>query len=588
MIAILTDKPTVGKGIAKVVGAVKSENGYMAGNGYIVTWTFGNMLSLAMPSAYGLRWMEREDFPIVPHEYHLMAKHVKSDCGWIPDANALKQLNILKRILSECDSIISATDASREGEMLFRYLYRYLGCSQPVNRLWISSLTDEAIRKGLENLLPIEMFDGMFLAADSRNKADWLLGVNASYAICKATGLGNHSLGRVQTPLLAAISRRYRERENHIVTDNWNLYINVCKGKHLLKLRSVDEFDNRNAAMDLYNDCKLIANAHITGIQKDNQEIPAPALYNFSELQKDANHYFGLTIAQVQEVVQNLYEKKLISYPRTSSRHIPQDVFNTLPSILDQVLHWKEFRPYAAEIGIDVENLTRLVIDEDRVTEHHAILITGLYPENLTDNENKVYRLILGRMLETFMPSCQIECTTIEAVCAARKFQLKTFRIIRKGWYNIFEHTRTIAPKGFQMEELPDLSVGEVLPVSAVNLVHKKDLPVSPFTDAELVEYMDDAGLGTATTRANIIQTLIDRKYIRYSGKYIIPTRKGLFIYETVRGMKIANPALTFGWEAQLSRMEQNELSQEDFMEQALELTEEITDEIFRIYKPKE
>ena len=587
MIAILTDKPAVGKEIAKVVGATKSENGYMTGNGYTVTWTFGNMLSLAMPGAYGFGRMEREDFPLVPEEYRLTPKHVKSDGGWIPDAGALKQLNVLKRILPGCGSIIAATDASREGEMLFRYLYRYLGFTQPVSRLWISSLTDEAIRRGMENLLPMRMFDGMFLAADSRNKADWLLGVNASYAICKATGLGNHSLGRVQTPLLAAICRRYRERENHIVTDSWKLYINIHKGNRLLKLRCTDEFDDKHMATEVYNDCKCIENVRITAAGKENLEIPAPLLYNLSELQKDANRHWGLTIGEVQDIVQRLYEKKLISYPRTSSRHIPQDVFGTLPAILDDVLCWKEFRPYAEGLGIDTAKLSQHVMDEERVTEHPAILITGLYPEGLAEKEQEVYGLILGRMLEAFMPPCRIECVTVDAVCAARKFQSKTYRIIQRGWYHVFGRPETIAPEGFREEELSDLSVGETLPLSAVNLVYKKDLPVNAFTDAELVDYMDNAGLGTATTRANLIQTLIARKYIRYAGKHIIPTRKGLFVYETVRGMKIANPALTFGWEAGLARMERGELTQEEFMEQALTLTEEITDEIFRTYQPR-
>ena len=186
------------------------------------------------------------------------------------------------------------------------------------------------------------------------------------------------------------------------------------------------------------------------------------------------------------------------------------------------------------------------------------------------------------------MPPYQIECTTIEVVFAARKFQSKTYRVTEKGWYYVFERPNAIAPESFHEEELPNLSVGETLPLSAVNLVHKKDLPVNAFTDAELVDYMDDTGLGTETTRANILQTLIDCRYIRYAGKYIIPTRRGLFVYETVRGMKIAGPTITYGWEAQLARMERGELTGEEFMKQALTLTEEITDEIFRTYKSRE
>ena len=211
MIAILTDRPNVGKEIARIVGAHRFEKGYMTGNGYAVTWTFGNMLSLAMPKDYGNAKLERKDFPLVPGDFRLMVKHVRTDEGWIPDISAVMQLKMVEKVLAECDTIIAATEASREGEMTFRYLYRYLGCRQPVQRLWLSSLTDEAVRKGMTNLLPVRMFDRMFLASDSRNKADWILGINASYAMCKATGLGNNSLGRVQTPVLAAISRRYRE-----------------------------------------------------------------------------------------------------------------------------------------------------------------------------------------------------------------------------------------------------------------------------------------------------------------------------------------------------------------------------------------
>lgn len=309
MIAILTDKPNVGKEIARIVGAYKFEKGYMAGNGYLVTWTFGNMLSLAMPKDYGTERMEKEDFPLVPETFRLMVKHVRTDDGWIPDINAVMQLKTIEKVFGQCDTIIAATDASREGEMVFRYIYSYLGCKQPVLRLWISSLTDEAVRKGMENLRPVRMYDNLFLASDSRNKADWLLGVNASYAVCKATGLGNNSLGRVQTPVLAAISSRYRERENHIGMDSWPVYIQIRKGDTLLKMRCTDEFHDREAAMQFYNDCKHAGQASVTSVSRQTKEIPPPALYNLTELQKDANRYYGLTAGQTHDIAQSLYEK---------------------------------------------------------------------------------------------------------------------------------------------------------------------------------------------------------------------------------------------------------------------------------------
>lgn len=348
MIAILTDRPNVGKEIARIVGAHRFEKGYMTGNGYAVTWTFGNMLSLAMPKDYGNAKLERKDFPLVPGDFRLMVKHVRTDEGWIPDISAVMQLKTVEKVLAECDTIIAATEASREGEMTFRYLYRYLGCRQPVQRLWLSSLTDEAVRKGMTNLLPVRMFDRMFLASDSRNKADWLLGMNASYALCKATGLGNHSLGRVQTPVLAAVSSRYRERENHIGADSWPVYISMHKDGTLLKMRCTDEFSDRETALMFYNDCKYAEQARITSVHRQQKEVSPPAPYNLTGLQKDASCLYGLTAGQTADIAQGLYEKKLISYPRTDGHHIAREVYDTLPAVMEKVLPWSGIPPRRA------------------------------------------------------------------------------------------------------------------------------------------------------------------------------------------------------------------------------------------------
>lgn len=585
MIAILTDRPNVGKEIARIVGAHRFEKGYMTGNGYAVTWTFGNMLSLAMPKDYGNAKLERKDFPLVPGDFRLMVKHVRTDEGWIPDISAVMQLKTVEKVLAECDTIIAATEASREGEMTFRYLYRYLGCRQPVQRLWLSSLTDEAVRKGMTNLLPVRMFDRMFLASDSRNKADWLLGMNASYALCKATGLGNHSLGRVQTPVLAAVSSRYRERENHIGADSWPVYISMHKDGTLLKMRCTDEFSDRETALMFYNDCKYAEQARITSVHRQQKEVSPPAPYNLTGLQKDASCLYGLTTGQTADIAQGLYEKKLISYPRTDGHHIAREVYDTLPAVMEKVLPWSGIRPGARLT--DTMLLPEQLSGNDSLAEHPAITVTGVRPEGLDRQEMQVYTLIAGRLLEAFMPPCRVECTTVEAVCAARTFRIRTCRILDKGWHAVFERGNAVLPQGFTWQELPALSAGDTLPVSACNLVRRKDLPASPFTDAELIEYMDTAGLGTPTTRAGIIQTLIERKYIRYSGRYIIPTRKGLFIYETIRGTGIADAALTTGWEARLARMERGKLTQNVFLREVADLAQKVTDEIFQACKPR-
>ena len=585
MIAILTDRPNVGKEIARIVGAHRFEKGYMTGNGYAVTWTFGNMLSLAMPKDYGNAKLERKDFPLVPGDFRLMVKHVRTDEGWIPDISAVMQLKTVEKVLAECDTIIAAPEASREGEMTFRYLYRYLGCRQPVQRLWLSSLTDEAVRKGMTNLLPVRMFDRMFLASDSRNKADWLLGMNASYALCKATGLGNHSLGRVQTPVLAAVSSRYRERENHIGADSWPVYISMHKDGTLLKMRCTDEFSDRETALMFYNDCKYAEQARITSVHRQQKEVSPPAPYNLTGLQKDASCLYGLTAGQTADIAQGLYEKKLISYPRTDGHHIAREVYDTLPAVMEKVLPWSGIRPGARLT--DTMLLPEQLSGNDSLAEHPAITVTGVRPEGLDRQEMQVYTLIAGRLLEAFMPPCRVECTTVEAVCAARTFRIRTCRILDKGWHAVFERGNAVLPQGFTWQELPALSAGDTLPVSACNLVRRKDLPASPFTDAELIEYMDTAGLGTPATRAGIIQTLIERKYIRYSGRYIIPTRKGLFIYETIRGTGIADAALTTGWEARLARMERGKLTQNVFLREVADLAQKVTDEIFQACKPR-
>lgn len=567
------------------MGAHRFEKGYMTGNGYAVTWTFGNMLSLAMPKDYGNAKLERKDFPLVPGDFRLMVKHVRTDEGWIPDISAVMQLKTVEKVLAECDTIIAATEASREGEMTFRYLYRYLGCRQPVQRLWLSSLTDEAVRKGMTNLLPVRMFDRMFLASDSRNKADWLLGMNASYALCKATGLGNHSLGRVQTPVLAAVSSRYRERENHIGADSWPVYISMHKDGTLLKMRCTDEFSDRETALMFYNDCKYAKQARITSVHRQQKEVSPPAPYNLTGLQKDASCLYGLTAGQTADIAQGLYEKKLISYPRTDGHHIAREVYDTLPAVMEKVLPWSGIR-LGARLT-DTMLLPEQLSGNDSLAEHPAITVTGVRPEGLGRQEMQVYTLIAGRLLEAFMPPCRVECTTVEAVCAARTFRIRTCRILDKGWHAVFERGNAILPQGFTWQELPALSAGDTLPVSACNLVRRKDLPASPFTDAELIEYMDTAGLGTPATRAGIIQTLIERKYIRYSGRYIIPTRKGLFIYETIRGTGIADAALTTGWEARLARMERGKLTQNVFLREVADLAQKVTDEIFQACKPR-
>ena len=363
------------------------------------------------------------------------------------------------------------------GEMLFRHLYRFLGCKQPCLRLWISSLTDEAILEGMANLRPCHQFDNLFLAADSRNRADWMLGVNSSYAVCKAVGFGNNSLGRVQTPVLAAISGRYRERENHIGADSWPVFISICKDNRIIKMQRTEDFEEHRNATELYEDCKATRKARITAVSRRTEEVRAPALYDLTGLQTDANLYHGLTAIQVQEITQSLYEKKLISYPRTACRFLPEDVYATLPAVMEKMLARKEFRTYADRLDIAG---AKAVINPLKTTEHHAIIITGMSPGDLAREEMQVYTLIVGRMLEAFSPSCKVEYTTVDAVCAAHKFRTRTYRILEKGWTGVLGREHLIAEEGFSSLSLPELSQDELVEVAGCSIIRKRNLPPSP------------------------------------------------------------------------------------------------------------
>ena len=588
MIAILTDKPSVGKEIGRIIGATKVRKGYVEGNGYMVTWTFGNMLSLAMPKDYGIPKLERDDFPFIPSEFELTVRHTRTENGWIPDINAVLQLKVIEKVFQSCDTIIAATDASRDGEMAFRYIYQYLKCTQPCFRLWISSLTDESVRKGMENLKPDSFYDSLFLSADSRNKADWILGINASYAMCKATGLGNNSLGRVQTPVLAAICRRYRERENHISSDSWPIYISLQKDGILFKMRRTKDLPDKETAAMFFQDCKLAHKAQITGITHSIKEILPPELFDLTQLQKEANIRYSLTVPEVYDITQSLYEKKLISYPRTSSRYLTEDVFDSIPTIMAHLLSWKLFPVSGKTAGMDVSTLNRRVISAEKANAHHAIIITGIRPGKLSEKEMQVYRLVAGRMLEAFMAPCRMETTSLEAVCAAQNFRAKHTRIIEPGWHDVFMRSDMIPQSGYYANEIPELVKGDTMDICGCNMVHKKQLPVDPFTDAELVEYMEQNGLGTVSSRTNIICTLISRKYIRYSGKHIIPTPKGMFTYETIRERKIADATLTADWEKQLAELEGGTRTGQDFLDRVKVLAGEMTDDIFSTYTTKE
>ena len=427
MIAIIAEKPSVGQDIARVIGATEKKDGYMAGNGYLVTWALGHLVSLAMPSAYGYGKASHEDLPMLPEPFQLVVRQIKTDRGMVTDIGAAKQLKVIDEVFSKCDSIIVATDAGREGELIFRYIYHYLGYTKPFKRLWISSLTDEAIRAGLSNLKDGEAYDSLYHAADCRAKADWLVGMNASRALALASGMPNNSLGRVQTPTLAMICSRYKENRDFVSTPYWQLHITLERLGEFRQFSHIEDFKSKEQAEAAHARFSPDSTALITKVERKHTYQQAPLLYDLTTLQKECNTHHDMSAEKTLSVAQALYEKKYISYPRTGSRYISHDLMEQVYDSLWKIATMPEFKEYGKRF--DFEHLNMRSVDDDKVTDHHALIITGVEPEGLNAHEQIVYTMIAGRMLEAFSPRCEKESLVMEATAEDMKFRSRSTTI---------------------------------------------------------------------------------------------------------------------------------------------------------------
>jgi len=601
MIAIIAEKPSVGQDIARVVGATRKREGYREGNGYAVTWASGHLVSLAMPEAYASSRDGKQELPVVPGDFRLVVRQVRTDRGMVTDLAAAKQLRIIGKVLDRCESIIAATDAGCEGELVFRLIYDYLKPGKPFRRLWISSLTDEAIRGGLARLRNGHEYDCLYDAAFCRAKADWLVGMNASRALGAVSGTANNSIGRVQTPILAMICSRYGENREFIPTPYWMLHITLKKdGDHRI-FRHTEKFRDRQTAEQAYSRICGAATATITKAELQPTEQAPPLLYDLTTLQKDCNALHGFIAERTLEIAQTLYERKMISCPRTGCRHIPRDVMAGIPVLLGKIIRKKEFREYGK--SFDLTELNMRSVDDEKITDHHAIITTGITPVQLSGDELTVYMMIAGRMLEAFSPPCRRERVLMEAECAGLIFRLCSSVILSPGWMGVFskEEDRT----GGETEPNDGTAVfpcGERVPVSGRGIVRGRTLPKPPYTEATLLaametcgkdiadeearEAMRDLGIGTPATRAGIIETLIRRGYVSRSEKHIIPTEKGLLLYKAVRDMRIADAELTGRWENKLLQIERRTLTGESFMQEIGDYTRQITREMLGIRFP--
>lgn len=601
MKAIIAEKPSVGMDIARVVGASDKKDGYCTGNGYMVTWALGHLVSLAMPGTYGYTKTTAEDLPMLPHPFRLVSRQVRTDKGMVTDLAAARQLKVIDSVLAQCDSVIVATDCAREGELIFRRIYSYLGYTKPFKRLWISSLTDEAIREGLANLREGKDYDSLYAAADCRAKADWLVGMNASRALAIVSGSANNSIGRVQTPTLAMICARFKENRGFVSTPYWQLHLTlVQRDRHRMFIHT-GEFKEKETAEAAYKRITSGSVAAITKVERRKTFQQAPLLYDLTSLQKDCNIHYDLTADNTLSIAQTLYEKKLISYPRTGSRHIPGDVMRHIPSLLEKVAAMPEFKEYGQHF--DLSGLNTRSVDDTKVTDHHALIITGIVPEGLSEAESVVYGMIAGRMLEAFSPPCEKDLLVMECTCEGMDFRSRSSSITKPGWRGVFARKEDKEKDEPERDHgTAEFAEGEAVQVMGHGLAQKKTLPKPLYTEATLLAAMEtcgknitdeqakeairDLGIGTPATRAAIITTLIKRDYISRSGKSIIPTEKGMYIYEAVKGMRVADVELTGSWEKTLLQIEGHTLDAEAFMQSIRDYTCKATDEILRLDFP--
>ena len=585
MITIIAEKPSVARQISRVVGAMQRKVGYYGGNGYCVTWAFGHLVQLAMPEAYGVKGFRRESLPIIPGEFQLVSR---KDAKGKEDDGVKEQMQVIKNLFDHSESIIVATDAGREGELIFRYLYQYLGCHVTFMRLWISSLTDKAIKEGLDNLRDGHDYDRLYAAAKSRSEADWLVGINATQALTIAAGRGTYSLGRVQTPTLAMVCRRFLENKNFKPTQFWQMHFTTEGDGGAVKFLSADRWEDKDKAEALFLQVKGIKSVVITKVEcKEKTEEP-PLLYDLTTLQKDANVKYGLTAEQTLSIAQKLYEAKVITYPRTSSRYIPDDVFDEIPSLLRTLEDSEQW----GALSMTIDKPNRRSVDASKVTDHHALLITGEKMQYPSNDDKKIYNLIVARMLEAFSEKCEKQQTTVTAEVEGVPFVVKGTVIKKAGW-------RFIQNEETDSDRLPNWKEGQELPVTGWGLAEGKTKPKPILTeaallgemetcgkdigDAEVSEALKDCGIGTPATRAAIIETLINREYMIRLNKQLIPTEKGLFIYDLLKDKQIADVAMTGRWEQTLARIERGEYNAEDFRKSIEDYTGSIVHELLSL-----
>lgn len=589
MILCVTEKPSVGRDIAAILGATTRHEGYFEGNGYCVTWTFGHLCTLKEPHDYTPIWKRwtMSALPMIPERFGIKL---------LSNKGVEQQFNVIKHLIAEADEVINCGDAGQEGELIQRWVYQLAECRKPVKRLWISSLTDESIREGFQNLKDANEFTNLYHAGLSRAIGDWMLGLNATRLYTLKYGNGSSgsvlSIGRVQTPTLALIVNRHLEIENFKPENFWELttiYRQVTFS--CTKGRFNTEADGQIAIQAIADEPLRITDVS----QKNGKEAP-PRLFDLTSLQVECDKKFAFSAEQTLQLVQSLYEKKVTTYPRVDTTYLSTDLYPKIPGILQAMT------PYAALTSpLQGQKLpkSKKVFDDTKVTDHHAIIPTNVPPQkaNLTQDEKRVYDLIAKRFIAAFYPDCKVSTTTVMAQVAEYEFKATGKEILEDGWRVVYGKNSDPTDDKEPQQQMPTFIVGESGPHEPT-LTTKTTQPPKPYTegtllrametagrtvdDEQLREAMKENGIGRPSTRSAIIEMLFKRRYITKQRKSLAPTAAGIQLIGTIKDELLKSAKLTGIWENKLRRIERGELQPAQFMQELRQLVSDLVLTVMR------
>ena len=596
MIVCVAEKPSVGAYIANVLGAKQRKDGYFEGNGYQVTWTFGHLCALLDPQEYTEQWKawSLSSLPMIPPRFSIK---VSGDDG------VHKQFNVIKTLIAQADEVINCGDAGQEGELIQRWVYQQAGCKCPVKRLWVNSLTEEAIKDGFQNLKDQSEYVHLYEAGLMRAIGDWLLGMNATraYTIRYAKGTGKDrqvlSVGRVQTPTLALVVKRQAEIEHFVPRTYWELKTNYRDTLFSAQIPvedgeyAITSEEQGQALVDSIKDLPLT----ITSVEKKKGIENAPKLYDLTSLQVDCNKKYSFSAEQTLQLIQSLYEKRVTTYPRVDTTYLSNDIYPKVPGTLAGI---KDYFPQVAPLLGAKLPKSKKVFDNKKVTDHHAIIPTGMRPEGLTADEKKVYDLVALHFIAVFYPECEVSNTTVMAKAGEIDFRVTGREVLKPGWRVVFEKEEPETPENSENSEdsenaensksLPAFVEGESGPHIPI-LKEKTTTPPKYYTEAtllrametagktvendELREAMKENGIGRPSTRAAIIEKLYQRKYIQKQGKSIRATEVGIDLIHTIISPLLKSAELTGLWEKKLREIERGEYTAQQFLDELKEMT---------------